>query len=430
MDREVIFDTLSFSSKDKYLYANILNVVGTKEAIEIHYKGTSWMFLVEDISGYELDFSVWGRSIAAKSDAPFKDTTDFVLDTDTLASDLAEDLVPDLAVTWNTVDWTVQEGWTASGTPIQKLQELADSIYAVIRTHPDGTGLYVDQRYLTRPVDLPYATAVEEFDRDTNLVSLDNSRILGTNDNAITVYGYSPINERSILLESENCVEIGNTALIKVYPGLNGVGYVLESSADIPIYQHKKTQKYTETINFVGGKGSVNYPIVNLESISWDGVVPSAFDYTTGQNEIILTDNVAAVGEVTYSTSYDVWYAGHSGEGQIVVVCMPKNGGGIVARVYFGAGDREAESIDKPTLTSIEAAIVAGTAYLDNNSYTKLLRKISVPCSGIFDGDIVSIQSTESGVTGNAVVMRHEINASLENNTLKIWSTIDGIQFK
>jgi hypothetical protein len=428
MDREVLFDTVSFSSKDKYLYTSIQNIVGTESEIEIHYKGTSWAFLVEDVSGYELDFTVWGRSIAAKSDTPFKDSTDFVLDADTMASDLAEDLVPDLAVTWNVVDWVVSEGWTATGTPVQKLQELAGSVGAVVRMYPDGTGLHVDQKYLVRPVDLPYATAVEEFDRDTNLVSLDNSRLIGTKDNAVTVYGYSPINERSVMLESGACVELGNTALIKVYPGLGGTGYTLESSGDSPIYQHKKTEKFTEIINFVGGKGSVNYPIVDLESISWDGAVPSGFDFTIGQNEIVVDNNVAAVGEVTYSTSYDVWYAGHAGEGQIVVVCVPENGGGIVARVYFGDGDREADSLDRPTLTSIEAAVVAGTAYLDD-SYTKLVRKISVPCSGVFDGEVISIQSTESGVTGNAIVARHEINAALENNTLKIWSNIDAIQY-
>ena len=428
MDREVLFDTVSFSSKDKHMYTSINNVVGTESEIEIHYKGTSWAFLVEDVSGYELDFTVWGRSIAAKSDTPFKDSTDFVLDIDTMASDLAEDLVPDLAVTWNVIDWMVSEGWTATGTPVQKLQELAGSVGAVVRMYPDGTGLHVDQKYLVRPVDLPYAAAVEEFDRDTNLVSLDNSCIIGTKDNAVTVYGYSPINERSVLLEAEACVELGNTALIKVYPGLGGAGYSLESSADSPIYQHKKTEKFTEIINFIGGKGSVNYPIVDLESISWDGAVPSGFDFTIGQNEIVVDNNVAAVGEVTYTTSYDVWYAGHAGEGQIVVVCVPENGGGIVARVYFGDGDREADSIEQPTLTSIEAVIAVGTAYLDD-SHTKLIRKISVPCSGVFDGEVISIQSIESGVTGNAIVSRHEINAGLENNTLKIWSTIDAIQY-
>lgn len=432
MDRESLFDTVSLGSIDELLYADILSIVGSEDSvIEVQYKGTSWSFLVEDLSGNELSFTVWGRSIAAKSDTPFKESSDYVVETEILASSLAAILVPDLAITWNVIDWTIPVGWSTSGTPVQMLQDLANNIGAVVRMFPDGTGLYVDERYITRPITLPFGTAVEYFDREVELISLTSSAILGTKVNSVTVYGYSLLDQYSVTLEADSCVVVGNNAEIKVYPALGGVGYVLKSSGGVPAYQYKGTSKHIETITFVGGKGSVQYPIVALESITWDGATPLGFDFDIGQSEIVLTDDtVAAIGEVVYFTSYDVWAVGHSGEGQLVVVYLPEEGCGIVARVYFGEGDREAEDLNRSALTSIEAAVAAGMAFLDNNSYTKLIRSIQVPCSGVLDGDVVSIQSEPSGVTGNAIVMKHEISAKLEGGALKIYSNIDAVQFE
>jgi hypothetical protein len=189
MDRGVTFDVLSFSSTDVRLYAKLQKIVGNKDSnLEVQYKGTSWLFLIEEVSGYELNFNVWGRSTAAaKSDAPFEDSVNFVLETDTLASIVAEDLVPNLSVTWNVVDWTIMADWSVDGTPVQMLKELADSVGAVVRSYPDGTGFYVDEKYTTRPVDLPYAASVEDYDRDVDLMSLDASRDLGTGTNSVTV---------------------------------------------------------------------------------------------------------------------------------------------------------------------------------------------------------------------------------------------------
>lgn len=433
MDRGVTFDVLSLNSTDVRLYASLQTIVGNEDSvIEVQYQGTSWMFLIEEVSGFELSFSVWGRSIAAaKSDAPFKDSTNFVLETDTLASSVAEDLVPELSVTWNAVDWTILADWSVDGTPVQMLKILADSVGAVVRSYPDGTGFYVDEKYTTRPTDLPYAASVADFDRDVNLISLDASRDLGTGANAVTVHGYSPLNKYSVRLEADSCVDVGNPAIIKVYPALEGVGYSLMASDGVPAYQHSLSEEHVEIVNFVGGKGSVSYPITALTSITWDGVAPAGFEYTAGQDEIVLTDDTpAAVGEVVYSTRYDVWHGAHSGEGQLLVVCYLDEGGGIVVRVYFGDGDREADDIDKPILTSIEAAVAAGQAFLDDTSYNRLLRSISAPCSDVSDGDVVSVSSDLSGVTGNTIVLRHEVSAQVDGEALKISSNLDVVQFE
>lgn len=432
MDRESLFDTISFNSVDELFYAKMQTAVDDEDSVlEVQYKGTSWSFLVETLTGHNLSFSVWGRSIAAKSDTPFKDSLDYVLETETLASDLADILVPDLAITWNVVDWKVPVGWSTRGTPVQMLQDLASSVGAIVRMFPDGTGLYVDKRYPTRPVALPFATAIEYFDENINLLALASDAIIGTKVNAVTVYGHSPLSYYSITLEADSCVNVGNVAEIRVYPALGGVGYVLEASDGVPAYQYKKTANHTETVTFIGGKGSVRYPIVNLESILWDGAIPSGFDYSIGQNEIILTDDtLAAIGEVSYSTSYDVWNATHSGVGHLVVIYLPEEGSGVVAKVYFNDGDREAEDLDRPTLTTIEALVAAGTAHLDNTSYTKLLRNIKIPCSGVLDGDIISIHSESSGVTGNAFVMEHVISANMEGDVFKVYSDIKAVQFE
>jgi hypothetical protein len=181
----------------------------------------------------------------------------------------------------------------------------------------------------------------------------------------------------------------------------------------------------------VGGKGSVSYPIISLKSITWDGATPAGFEYTAGQDEIVLTDEtLAAVGEVVYSTRYDVWHGTHSGEGQLLVVCYLDEGGGIVAKVYFGEGDREADDIDRPILTSIEAAVAAGQAFLDDTSYNRLIRAIIVPCSDVSDGDVVSVLSDLSGVTGNTFVLRHEVSARVDNEALKITSNLNVVQFE
>lgn len=433
MSREVSFDVLSFSSSDVALYTKLQKIAGSPDsAIEIQYRGSSWFFLIEEVSGYELNFCVWGRSIAAaKSDAPFKDSSNFVLETDTLASDVADDLVPDLFISWNTVDWTIMAGWSVEGTPLQMLKTLADSVGAVVRSYPDGTGFYVDEKYTTRPVDLSSAVAVEEFNRDIDLVFLSTSSDSGTGSNAVTVQGYSPFSKYSIRLEADSCVDVGNLATIKVYPALGGVGYTLVASDGVPAYQHSLSEEHVEIVSFVGGKGSASYPITALKSITWDGVVPAGFEYTAGQDEIVLTDDtLAAVGEVAYTTRYDVWHGAHSGEGQLLVVCCLEEGGGIVAKVYFGDGDREAENISRPNLTSTEAVIAAGRAFLDDTSYIKRIRNITVPCSGASDGAVISIKSDISGVVGNAFVLSHEVSVLLENEALKVHSIMDTVQFE
>jgi hypothetical protein len=433
MDRGVTFDVLSINSTDMRLYASLQMIVGNEDSvIEVQYQGTSWMFLIEEVSGFELSFSVWGRSIAAaKSDAPFKDSANFVLGEDTVASVVAEDLVPELPVTWNAVDWTILADWSVDGTPVQMLKTLADSIGAVVRSYPDGTGFYVDEKYTTRPVNLPYAASEADFDRDVNLISLDASRDLGTGANAVTVHGHSPLSKYSVRLEAESCVEVGSPAVIKVYPALNGSGYSLIASDGAPTYQHSLAEERTEIVNFVGGKGSVSYPITALMSITWDGAAPAGFEYTAGQDEIVLTDDTpAAVGEVVYLTRYDVWHGAHSGEGQLLVVCYLDESGGIVARVYFDEGDREADDIDKPILTSIEAAVAAGQAFLDDTSYNRLLRSITAPCSDVSDGDVVCVSSDLSGVTGNTIVLRHEVSAQVDGEALKISSNLEVVQFE
>ncbi|RPI56436.1 MAG: hypothetical protein EHM49_00140 [Deltaproteobacteria bacterium] len=433
MGRETLFDTLSINSIDSAFYLDLQGLVGSETSyIEVIYKGTAWFFLVEEVSNYERSFSVWGRSIAAaKCDTPFKIKSSYVLETDTLASVVAANLVPELAITWNVVDWMVPEGWTVTGTPVQNLQELASAVGAVIRTYPDGTGLHVEKRYTVRPVDLPYVAAVDTFDRNSNLISLSVSRILGTGENAVTVYGYSDLSNYSINLEADSCTVVGQDARIKVYPALGGVGYTLVSSMGTPVYLYKEAIKQTEVVSFVGGKGSVRYPITDLESIAWDGISPSGFDYVSRQNEITLMDDtVAALGEVRYTTSYDVWKITRSSEGSILIVCVPSESGGIVALVYWDDGDLEAESLDRPILTSIEAAIEAGTAWLDDNAYTKLIRSIYVPCSTAMDGEVVSIISEESNVFGNALVDSHSIEASRVSGVLKVCSNIQAIQFE
>jgi hypothetical protein len=433
MDRGTVFDTVSINSVDVNFFLELQDVVGSSTShIEVQYKSTSWFFLVEEVSNFEQSFSVWGRSIAAaSSDTPFKTSTTFELDSDKLASVLAAELVPDLAVTWGVVDWTVMAGWTSTGTPIQLLQELAGSVGAVVRVYPDGTGVYIARKYPTRPVDLPYAATVGSFDRDIDLITISISRDVGTRDNAIEVFGYSITDRYSVVMEAENCTVVGNSVDIKIYPALRGVGYSLVSSIGTPAYHSSVSLRQTETVSFVGGKGSVRYPIVNIESIEWDGVVPLGFDFTTGNSEIVLTDDtVAALGEVIYYTSYDVWRLSRSTAGSVVIVCVPESTGDIVALVYFGDGDQEAESLDIPILTTVEAATEAGTAWLDDNSYTKLIRNIQVPCSAALDGEVIFIQSEDTGVEGNAHIQSHEISASRDGDVWKVYSNFNAVQFE
>ncbi|MEA3479747.1 MAG: hypothetical protein U9R60_16310, partial [Bacteroidota bacterium] len=432
--RDTVFDVIQLSSTDSRFFSKVNNSSEWPSlGIEAIYQGTSWSFLVEEVTGNERSFSIWGRSFAAKKSAePFKKETTYVVESDQLASDLADDLIPELAISWQVVDWLITDGYTVTGTPIEMLKELAASVGAVVRATPDGTGLQVAHKFPIRPVNLQSATSVDSFDRETNITLLDLSCIHGDASNSVVVYGQSLVDQFSLIFEAEeSCVVVDQLAYLRVYPAMSGAGYLLASTGLAPTYESAHMEDYDEVVYFITGKASVSRPIKELISIEWDGLVPvGGYTWTVGSSNVVLNSGGIAVGRIKYKTSYDRWSVGHVGLGDLLVVLFQDKDSGTTARVYFGAGDREAESISRPNLTSLEAAIEAGKAWLDDNSYNKLKCALKTPCVNLMDGQIVSLESVPSGVEGNWLVFRHVISASIVDNTRKVWSNLDVVQFE
>lgn len=434
LDRTVTFDTIQLTSTDSQFFSNVNDISEWPSLeLEVIYQGTSWSFLIEDVTGGEQSFGIWGRSIAAKKSAePFKEEITHIVESDQLASDLASDLVLDLAIDWQVVDWTITKGYTLTGTPINMLKELADSVGAVARATPDGTGVQIVRKFPTRPIDLPFAPPIASFDREVEITTLDLSCTPGDGSNSIVVFGQSLVDRTTLIFEAEDsCVVVGQLAYLKVYPAMAGVGYVLSSTGTDPVFERSYEEECDEVLFFISGKASVSRPIKELISIEWDGLIPAGgHAWTIGGSDIILEFGKHAVGRVKYKTSYDSWSAGHIGEGDLLVVLTQDKSSGIVARIYFGAGDREAESISKPNLTSLEAVEEAGKVWLDDNSYHKHNCGIKVPCTDIVDGQVIGLGSIPSGVEGNWVVLKHTISALIVDNTKKIWSELDACQFE
>lgn len=151
---------------------------GEPARIRLMLDGIAWVFVVEglrrDRRFAQTRVQITGRSLTALLGDPYSASMTWLNTQARTARQLVEDALQYTGVTldWAVTDWLVSEGaWSFSGTPLAAVLRVAESIGAVVQSHPSDTELIVLPRYPLPPwewdqavpdVQLPLASVITD----------------------------------------------------------------------------------------------------------------------------------------------------------------------------------------------------------------------------------------------------------------------------
>lgn len=373
------------------------------ERIRVDVGGRSILFLLEDRSGAEESYSLWGRSISAKDDSPYVDDMDYVLETPTLASEVAASLLVYNSLDWQCSDWVLPDSYEFYGTPIEGIKRIADAIGAIVRSEDDGT-ILVRKEYPVRPVDIQTETPATVLTRDVELIELQYQANRGTGFNAIEVRGASA-NIQLPLLELEEAVPLtGESVHVRVYrtghvPFDTFDTYVTDGSVQ-DLGEH--TEDLTETVVFFEGNGTLSRPVISIISVDWIGEPGGEVSYSQYSDLVTINEQGARVAQITFRSEYRRYLLLGHNVSTLVFVLAVGSSSDVDVLIKTGAGDSLAEMITEPLLTTEAAAVERGKAWLDANKYDNEEMDILAPYQDeIVDGAIARVDDGALAINGN-----------------------------
>nr|WP_321465170.1 hypothetical protein [uncultured Desulfobulbus sp.] len=237
-----------------------------------------------------------------------------------LASEIAASLAGSLSISWETVDWRIPAAsWIASGeTPLALLKTLAAAVGAVVQSDPDGA-IAIRPRY---PVSLPkWETIIADLSLTETLDCFTNG---STPDHR---YGYNRflVSNQSSSADSLTLEQIDITSTVKEVRGYQvpwdglfelthtGGPWVVIESLGI------EEREETETVEFVAGAGTTQYPVYGLVTVDWQqnnlGTITTAEDGSL--TSAITGQSLCAI---TYLTRCRLWRVTDPQEEQLQLV--------------------------------------------------------------------------------------------------------------
>lgn len=222
-----------------------------------------------------------------------------------LASDIAGSLIS--GCDWSTVDGDISDGvWTASGeTPLVLLRRLADALGAVVQSRRDGT-MVIEAEY---PVPLPqWETVLPErvFVETVDCFSVGETFEPRTGWNSFAVSDQVTSGGRITL---EEAVISSSLKEYRCYeaPWKGGLFLVHSGGPWAAITDMgEEFRSVVETVEFVAGGGSTQYPVYGVSSRNWLHADLGSITYL---EDGTLTSQVA--GEslclVKYTTRCRLW---------------------------------------------------------------------------------------------------------------------------
>jgi hypothetical protein len=391
--------------------------------VEIQINQRALYFLIEERSGSEDSFTIWGRSLTALEDEPYKEKTAFVLGEKRMASDVAQELAGSRALYWECFDWLLPEDFQFVGNPTEGLQLLAHQIGAVVRSQDDGSFL-MRSRFPVRPIDLSSVSPEIVCNRDTNMIELTFSENKGSGYNAVPINGKTNTTNAPMISvpAEENTLILGEPATVFVYYGDVDIPVVDVYTTDGTV---SKIGTFTETVEefvvFSEGVSTVAKYIDNLVSYSWEGLSGGNIEWNKNQTMLSISESKYRIAKVIYTTKVQKFIiTGHSVE-KMQAVFSYFGPNDIAVTVAIGNGDKLAGIEVREYLTSTAAAIAFGTYWLDNQ-YPKTTTMLRTPYLDLaVDGKTALISNERLRVSGNGKIVSSNISFS----GIKVYSELE-----
>jgi len=418
-----LFDMIDPDDSELYGTARIEVQMGSSSS-GTFVPSRTMFFMLESREGSEESFTFWGRSLSAKADVPYADIiTEYLLEEDKKISEVASDIVTDVAVDWDTIDWVIKEEFSFSeGVPLDGLQALANIGSFVIRSEDDGS-IKVRDRNPVRPVNLPTTDADINYDRVWDLLTLGFSTERGDKTTEVDIDGYGtpiiiPEVELEDLPENDSVRDIGQDSYVRVFWAgkkiTDSEDYgIIVTDGDYQLISEDNIEEKEEIVHFKEGKASVGYPIDDENiSVTWYGVDGGNVVFNLHDKELTCEEEFA-VAVITYKTKYDRYllYDHNVKEMLFALWALDANAIALTVKLDVDSPDKKAlTNISNENITTESAAIHIGTRWLDDHYYDTKSVSFSVPYKdAAVDGAIAYVNDSEIGIDGHCIIRKADI---------------------
>lgn len=227
-----------------------------------------------------------------------------------LATAVVEELFGVGVVDWRILNWSIPANKLAveNQAPMDVLKRVAESPGAVTEAEPGGE-LYV--RYLF-PVSVqvyPSATPDQEYNDTQHNFTTSEQTVRPVLVNKLRILDAEQSSNQDAI-EFEQDAEDPTRGEIKVFPSPWRDSVTLEHTGDATRVSASvrgiETEELTETVEVIGGKGSVSKPINSVVSLEWKTVNLTGVTFEADSNEFTTTHATLkeSLLEITYLTRF------------------------------------------------------------------------------------------------------------------------------
>jgi hypothetical protein len=369
--------------------------------IKVVTDGNEEEFLLENIDGVPLDFSIYGVSLSAAYDDNHS-YIEYVADEGTLASVIADELIPGIA--WNAQDWAIRDEFTWDGSAIKGVKRLADAIKAIIECDVTGSIMVRDRRPV-RPIDMQSASYALSLDR-SKIETAQKKTSRGDGYNAIDVLGPTAESKLDIQIDvvSEPTPIKGRDAFVRVYYPQPKEPESISTSVSAGLIDRNGVHDETveaEQVTFESGQGTASKPVISIDKVEWIGTNNgdvTFFPYF----KYLRCEGDYGVARITYQTRYHQYRCYGSNVDELVGRLLIPIPGADDVRVVVGTGSNvNPNAITDDLLTTEAVKLARGMAEIDANYYDRDIVGIGVFYhSEIIPGRLLLISDEVDDIVG------------------------------
>lgn len=400
----------------------VVNLPGEDYAMLVDSTGLSRGGIVD------LHATVSGISPSALYAAPRAQKVSQSWDTAVLATAVVDELFGVGVVAWPIVNWSIAANRLGADnqTPMEVLQRLAQTPGALVESEPDGS-IQVRYRFPIAVTQYPGATPDQEYTDTQHNIASGEKTVFAEIVNRLRVLD-SEAAANSDAIEFEQDKADPAKGLLRVFPKpwREPVTLVHTSNAQVSAQLvGVVTEELIETVEVLGGKGSVSKPIFEVVLLEWLFVNLTGVTFEVDGKEFTTTHATLkeSLLRITYRTrSINFEAAAFLGaEVQFLVIESAAAIAALDIAVVRGAGDKPGDNIVDPLIGSVPVAIQRGRNELDARASG--LREVDIEAvyrAGVRMGQLAKIFDMQTGVPwlGKISGVTHQISKAGDSTQL------------